>query len=615
MLNFKQILYFSFLFLLLNASHTLCHLKELQPKESCSDEKQMKVNTTQELKPKKSDAGKQMEVNTTQESKPKKSDAGKQMEVNTTKESKPIAGKQMEVNTTQESKPKKSDAGKQMEVNTTQESKPKKSDEEKQMEVNTTQELKPKKSDVGKQMEVNTTQELKPKKRDVGKQMEVNTTQQLKPKKSDAGKQVEVNTTQESKQKKCDDEKQMDVNTTQESKPKQSDAGKQMEVNTTQESKPKQSDAGKQMESPAGKQMEVNTTQELKPKQSDAGKQVKVNATQAQHSELQFMKWISFVGKLKHTSFKAAKNKVTPSFFLTVDKNAGLGDFTCIQDAIDSLPIINLVRVVIKVHAGVYTEKVSIPATKSFISIEGAGAEKTIIQWGDTSQTIGPNGMPLGTFGSATFAVNSPYFIAKNITVKNTAPVPTPGAVGKQAVAFRISADTASLVGCKFLGAQDTLYDHLGRHYYKDCYIEGSVDFIFGNGLSMFENCAVHAIAGAIGAVTAQARKSILDVDSGFSFVNCKVTGSGALYLGRAWGAFSRVVFAYTHMDNIIIPKGWYNWGDPSREMTVFYGQYKCSGAGASHAGRVSWSRELTDEEAKPFISLTFIDGSEWVNM
>ncbi|XP_073278746.1 probable pectinesterase 53 [Primulina huaijiensis] len=366
----------------------------------------------------------------------------------------------------------------------------------------------------------------------------------------------------------------------------------------------------------AGKQTKANPNQECNTEKSHAGKKMKVNATvQAQvHSEQQFMKWVSFVGKQKHTTFKAAKNKVNPSFTLTVDKNAALGDFTCIQDAIDSLPTINLVRVVIKVHAGVYTEKVSIPATKSFISIEGAGADKTIIQWGDTAQTIGPIGKPLGTFGSATFAVNSPYFIAKNITVKNTAPVPPPGAVGKQAVAFRISADTASFVGCKFLGAQDTLYDHLGRHYYKDCYIEGSVDFIFGNGLSMFENCAVHAIAGAIGAVTAQARKSILD-DSGFSFVNCKVTGSGALYLGRAWGAFSRVVFAYTYMDNIIIQKGWYNWGDPSREMTVFYGQYKCSGAGANHAGRVPWSRELTDEEAKPFISLTFIDGSEWVNI
>ncbi|KAK4391733.1 putative pectinesterase 53 [Sesamum angolense] len=295
-------------------------------------------------------------------------------------------------------------------------------------------------------------------------------------------------------------------------------------------------------------------TKGIRPKRSGAwGKQLSVNMTQVQYSEQQFMKWVDFVGSLKHSLFRTAKNKLFPSYTLTVDRNPAYGDFTSIQDAIDSLPMVNLVRVVIKVHAGVYTEK-------------------------------------------------------------NTTPVPPPGAVGKQAVAFRISADTAAFVGCKFLGAQDTLYDHLGRHYYKDCYIEGSVDFIFGNGLSLFENCQVHAIAPIIGAVTAQGRSSILD-DTGFSFVNCKVTGSGALYLGRAWGPFSRVVFAYTYMDNIIIPKGWYNWGDPSREMTVFYGQYKCTGPGASFAGRVSWSRELTDEEAKPFISLTFIDGSEWIKI
>ncbi|KAL0315703.1 UNVERIFIED_CONTAM: putative pectinesterase 53 [Sesamum radiatum] len=356
-------------------------------------------------------------------------------------------------------------------------------------------------------------------------------------------------------------------------------------------------------------------TKGIRPKRSGAwGKQLSVNMTQVQYSEQQFMKWVDFVGSLKHSLFRTAKNKLFPSYTLTVDRNPAYGDFTSIQDAIDSLPMVNLVRVVIKVHAGVYTEKVTIPQLKSFITIEGAGADKTIVQWGDTAQTAGPKGQPLGTYGSATFAVNSPYFIAKNITFKNTTPVPPPGAVGKQAVAFRISADTAAFVGCKFLGAQDTLYDHLGRHYYKDCYIEGSVDFIFGNGLSLFENCQVHAIAPIIGAVTAQGRSSILD-DTGFSFVNCKVTGSGALYLGRAWGPFSRVVFAYTYMDNIIIPKGWYNWGDPSKKMTVFYGQYKCTGPGASFAGRVSWSRELTDEEAKPFISLTFIDGSEWIKI
>ncbi|KAK6151855.1 hypothetical protein DH2020_014490 [Rehmannia glutinosa] len=305
-------------------------------------------------------------------------------------------------------------------------------------------------------------------------------------------------------------------------------------------------------------------TKGLRPKRS-SGKQLSVNMTQVQYSEQQFMKWVDFVGSLKHTLFRTAKNKVFPSYTLTVDRNPVYGDFTSIQDAIDSLPMINVVRVVIRVHAGLYKEKVTIPPFKSFITIEGAGADKTIVEWGDTAQTPGPKGQPLGTYGSATFAVNSPYFIAKNITFK-------------------------------FLGAQDTLYDHLGRHYYKDCYIEGSVDFIFGNGLSLFENCHVHAIAPIIGAVTAQGRNSILD-DTGFSFVNCKVTGSGALYLGRAWGPFSRVVFAYTYMDNIIIPKGWYNWGDPSRQMTVFYGQYKCTGAGASFAGRVSWSRELTDEE------------------
>ncbi|EOY30632.1 Pectin lyase-like superfamily protein isoform 3 [Theobroma cacao] len=337
---------------------------------------------------------------------------------------------------------------------------------------------------------------------------------------------------------------------------------------------------------------------------SSTGKQTKINMTRTQVSEQQFMQWVKFVGSLKHSVFRTAKNKLFPSYTLTVNKNPAAGDFTKIQDAIDSLPFINLVRVVIKVHAGVYTEKVNIPPLKSFITIEGAGADKTIVQWGDTAQTPGPRGQPLGTFGSATFAVNSPYFIAKNITFKNTTPVPPPGAVGKQAVAFRISADTATFLGCRFLGAQDTLYDHLGRHYYKDCYIEGSVDFIFGNALSLFEGCHVHAIARLTGALTAQGRGSILE-DTGFSFVNCMVTGSGALYLGRAWGPFSRVVFAYTYMDNIIIPKGW----------TVFYGQYKCTGPGSNFAGRVSWSRELTDEEAKPFISLGFIDGSEWIKL
>lgn len=203
---------------------------------------------------------------------------------------------------------------------------------------------------------------------------------------------------------------------------------------------------------------------------------------------------------------------------------------------------------------------------RGFVTIEGAGSQETVVRWGDMAETKDHNGRPIGTYKSATFIVNSNYFIAKNITFMNTSPVPRPGAQGKQAVALRISGDTAAFYNCRFLGGQDTLYDHQGRHYYRDCYVEGSVDFIFGNGLSLFENCHVHAVARKYGAVTAQHRMSMLD-DTGFSFVKCKVTGSGALYLGRAWGTFSRVVFALTYMDNIVVDKGWYDWGDRNREM------------------------------------------------
>nr|XP_027074283.1 probable pectinesterase 53 isoform X2 [Coffea arabica]XP_027078055.1 probable pectinesterase 53 isoform X2 [Coffea arabica] len=318
------------------------------------------------------------------------------------------------------------------------------------------------------------------------------------------------------------------------------------------------------------------------------------------------------MGSLNHSVFEEVKNQFTPCKKIKVHKNPRLGDYTTVQKAINAIPIINNCRVIISVSSGTYKEKIEIPATMAYVSLEGAGAGETIIQWNDTAEGKGPNGQPLGTYASATFAVNAPYFIAKDITFKNKAPPPPSGALGKQAVALRISADTAAFIGCRFIGAQDTLYDHKGRHYFRDCYIQGSVDFIFGDGLSLYENCHLRAKTKSYGALTAQKRESMLE-ETGFSFVNCKVTGSGALYLGRAWGSFSRVVFAYTYMDKIITPRGWYNWGDKNREMTVFYGQFKCSGPGANFGGRVSWSRELTQQEAKPFISLSFIDGREWL--
>lgn len=179
-------------------------------------------------------------------------------------------------------------------------------------------------------------------------------------------------------------------------------------------------------------------------------------------------------------------------------------------------------------------------------------------------------------------------------------------------MALRISGDRSAFYECKILGYQDTLYDDYGRHYFKKCFIEGATDFICGDGQSIYESCHLHAIPESVGAITAQKRSSPSGV-SGFNFINCSVNGSGMVYLGRPWDAFARVVFARTYFDDIIFRQGWDNWNDNSKNKTVFYGEYKCYGPGANRTGRVPWSHNLTDDEAKPFLSKNFIDADQWL--
>lgn len=291
---------------------------------------------------------------------------------------------------------------------------------------------------------------------------------------------------------------------------------------------------------------------------------------------------------------------------ITVNKVAGLGHYQTVQAAIDAVPKNNVQRTIIQIAEGVYVEKVKIPKSKGFITLEGAGMNATTITWNDTATTSKT------TFKSATFSVMATGFVARNLAFENTAPAPPPGAVGAQAVAFQISGDHSALYSCAFLGAQDTLYDHRGRHLFKDCWIQGSIDFIFGDGLSLYEGCVLYAIDTPSGSLTAQKRKSASE-DTGFSFLNCSVTGRGVVYLGRAWGAYSRVVFLHSRIDTVVMPGGWNDWGIPARQKTSFYGEYKCWGRGASLHNRVAWAHELTASQAAPFMSTSFIDGQSWL--
>ncbi|KAG0592392.1 hypothetical protein KC19_1G248400 [Ceratodon purpureus] len=303
--------------------------------------------------------------------------------------------------------------------------------------------------------------------------------------------------------------------------------------------------------------------------------------------------------------------EIEGNFTIIVDQE-GNGDFVTVQAAIDAVATLNSQRVTIHIRAGIYLEKVVIPKAKPYITLQGEGSMDTVLEWNDTASNVDLQGNLLSTYHSATVAVESIGFVARNLTFKNSAPPPPNGAFGRQAAAIRISGDMAAFHGCRFLGAQDTLYDHKGRHYFQDCYIEGSIDFIFGDGLSQYRACELHAISHQ-GAFTAQKRKTPSD-NSGFSFVDCKVTGSGQLYLGRAWGLFARVVFAFTYMEDVVDPRGWSNWDDAARDMSIFFGQYNCFGPGSAQARRVSWAHELSFVEAQPFLSLAFVDGEQWVD-
>ncbi|KAK8507745.1 hypothetical protein V6N13_140491 [Hibiscus sabdariffa] len=298
---------------------------------------------------------------------------------------------------------------------------------------------------------------------------------------------------------------------------------------------------------------------------------------------------------------------------LCVDRN-GCCNFTTVQAAVDAVPNLSIKRSVIWINSGIYYEKVIIPKTKPNITFQGQGYTSTAIAWNDTALSAN------GTFYSGSVQVFSTNFIAKNISFMNVAPAPRPGVAGAQAVAIRIAGDQAAFWGCGFFGAQDTLHDDRGRHYFKDCYIQGSIDFVFGNGKSLYESCQLLSMANPVppgskstnGAVTAHGRASA-DENSGFAFVNCSVSGTGRIWLGRAWRPFSRVVFAFTSMTDIIAPEGWNDFNDSTRDQTIFYGEYNCTGAGANMSGRVPYVQRLNDTQASIFLNTSFIDGDEWL--
>ncbi|CAJ1932260.1 unnamed protein product [Sphenostylis stenocarpa] len=231
----------------------------------------------------------------------------------------------------------------------------------------------------------------------------------------------------------------------------------------------------------------------------------------------------------------------------------GSGEFKTITDALKSIPSGNTQRIILYIGPGNYNEKITVEKTKPFITFYGAPGKMPNITYGGTAKQY-------GTVDSATVIVLSDYFVAANIMISNSAPRPDINTKGGQAVALRISGDKASFYDVQLYGFQDTVCDDAHRHFFKNCYIQGTVDYIFGSGKSLYVNCELRTLGDAMDTfITAQARKNEQE-DNGYFFVHCELTGTGTgAYLGRAWFSHSTVVFSYCNMGNIFNKVAWSN--------------------------------------------------------
>lgn len=286
---------------------------------------------------------------------------------------------------------------------------------------------------------------------------------------------------------------------------------------------------------------------------------------------------------------------------LTVAQD-GSGDYKSIQEAVNAVRDLSQEEVIIHIKPGIYREKLIIPSWKKNIVLKGESNETTIITNSDYSGKEFPGGKdPFGrskfsTYTSYTVLVQGAGFRAEDLTIENRS-----GRVG-QAVALHLEGDRAMIIRCRLLGNQDTLYTATAesRQYYRDCYIEGTTDFIFGEATCVFKNCEIKSLSNSY--ITAAATNR--DQQFGFVFLECRLTADSSVtkcFLGRPWRPNAKTVFLYTELGKHIVPEGWNNWNNASNENTVLYAEYKNSGAGAHTGHRVKWSKQLTKKAASVY--------------
>lgn len=275
----------------------------------------------------------------------------------------------------------------------------------------------------------------------------------------------------------------------------------------------------------------------------------------------------------------------------------GSSKYKTVQSAFDAIPLNNKKPITVYIKNGIYKEKLHLDSSKNFVTLIGEDKFNTILTYDDRAGKISPKGDSINTRTSWSFLMKANNFKAENITFQNDA-----GFTAGQAVAAEIDGDKTIFINCRFIGNQDVLFTNNdnSRQYYKNCYIEGTTDFIFGSSIVWFEQCHIHSKKNSHVTAASTPKKH----EFGYIFNNCVLTGDTSLHnvsLGRPWRPYASVTYIHCFIGEHIKPEGWSNWNTTDNYKTTRYSEYKNYGPSTDPSKRVTWSKQLTNEEAKKY--------------
>lgn len=216
-------------------------------------------------------------------------------------------------------------------------------------------------------------------------------------------------------------------------------------------------------------------------------------------------------------------------------------------------------------------------------------------------------------------AVSGDGFMAKDIGFRNTA-----GVQGDQAIALAVASDQAIIYRCKISGHQDTLYAQSLRQFYRECDISGTIDFIFGNAVTVIQSSNILLQKPKGSNVIMASGRTDPGQNTGISIHRSRIVPGSELasmkhscksYLGRPWKAYARSVVMLTYIDDSIESRGWLEWSGSKYLSSLYYGEYLNTGSGSLTSGRVKWSgyHVMSENDAEKFTVGNFIGGDTWI--